>query len=226
MDGFSNEYMQSFSKNRKFGFKRFPKFTKLIDISDDLFKDSFSKTTLYEIRRAKLDAIMCDISNDIETYITFYNKFLVEKNLPGLLTIDELKRYGDAFMIRMATLHAHPLFVFHTYLYDSSIKRVRLLHSVSDIHGQSLTTEQKALLSKANRLLHYEDMLYLKNIGCNTYDFGGYAYNTSDKSLIGINQFKDNFGGVLVEESNYDPYVFYLIKKLIKFWKVLNNHEN
>jgi hypothetical protein len=219
LDGLLNEYMQSFFKHPIFGFKRFPKYTKIIDISSDTFKDSFSKTTLYEIRRATQDAINCSTTYDIDGYIKFYNKFLVEKKLSGLLSFDEVNRYGNAFVVRCANIEEDPLFVYHSYLYDSSIKRVRLLHSVSDIHNNSLTTQQKALLSKANRLLHYEDMIYFKRNGCLTYDFGGYAYETTDKSLLGINSFKDNFGGVLVEESNYYPFIFYLIKKLFKFFK-------
>jgi len=224
-EGIFNEYMQSFYQHKVIGFKRYAKYTKLIDISNDTFNDSFTKTTMYEIRRAKSEPIICQTSNDIKGYINFYNKFLIEKKLPGLLTENELARYGSSLLLRCATIKDQPYFVYHSYLIDSSIKRARLLHSVSDIHNGLLNSEQKAILSKANRLLHYEDMLYLRDIGCKTYDFGGYAYGTADKSLQGINLFKDSFGGLLVEESNYDSYFLYMIKSLVNSIKGLINRN-
>jgi len=218
-DGFLNEYMQASGTQTVFGFKRYPKYTKLIDISDDLFKNAFSKTTLYEIRRANQDNLLFGTSDDVNSFVVYYNKFLDEKKLPGSLSSADVNKYGSAFIIRFAKLPESQLAVYHTYLYDNSTKRVRLLHSVSDIHDQSITPDQKAVLSRANRVLHYEDMLYFKEKGCLTYDFGGYAFNTKDKSLAGINSFKDNFGGVLIEESNYEPYVFYTLKKLLKIFR-------
>ena len=49
------------------------------------------------------------------------------------------------------------------------------------------------------------DMIYFKKEGYAIYDFGGYAYGTNNPDLIGINNFKDQFGGELVEESNFSP---------------------
>ncbi len=218
--GLFDVYLQSFYKNTKIGFKRTPKYTKLIDISSDIFIDSFSRSTQYDIRKAKLENIICETSNDKDSFIAIYNSFLSIRKISGAkISEKELSIYGDAFIIRKAYINANETLVFHSYIYDSNIKRVRLLHSVSNNFDITKMPEDKALIGRANKLLHYNDMLYFKEQGCLTYDFGGYAYNTNNKSLIGINSFKDSFGGLMVEESNYVSYLIYLFKLLTNFTK-------
>jgi lipid II:glycine glycyltransferase (peptidoglycan interpeptide bridge formation enzyme) len=212
--GLFDNYIQSFYKNTKFGFKRSVKFTKLIDLTSQQFTDSFDKKTLYEIRRATLEGIRCKSSVNIKEYISFYNEFINKKNLTSFLSEQELKRYSNAFILRVAYLDGDEILVFHSYLIDMTIKRVRLLNSVSNIHDNTLNPSRKSLIGRANRLLHFEDMLYFKELGFITYDFGGYAYNTKDKSLMGINHFKDSFGGILVEESNYESYLIFAFKAI------------
>jgi len=74
-------------------------------------------------------------------------------------------------------------------------------------------------LTEMSRLLHFEDMIYFREMGFIMYDFGGYAFNTSDKSLKGINNFKDSFGGELVLESNYESITLWMIRNLLKLFR-------
>jgi lipid II:glycine glycyltransferase (peptidoglycan interpeptide bridge formation enzyme) len=214
--GILDEYMHSFCTKPIFGLKRFPKYTKLIDLSDGSFSNDFHKITNQQIRKARTDGIQCRITDNIKEFVYLNNRLIEEKKISGLLSEEELRKYGDAFLLRVAYINENQILVYHSYLYDSSIKRVRCMHSVSRIHDENTTQEEKALTSRANRLLHYEDMLYFREQGCITYDFGGYAYNSADKGLLGINNFKDTFGGVLVEESIYIPYIIYIIKNIRK----------
>jgi hypothetical protein len=211
--GLFDEYLQSFSVTSKMGFKRFPKYTKVIDLTNESFADSFSKTTQYEIRRAKSDGIICETTYNIKEFVEFHNKFVEKKKVTDFISVKELEKFGESLFIRVAGKEGL-VFVYHSYLYDWTIRRARLLHSVSNIYDASLTPENKALSGRANRLLMYDDMLYFKEMGCLKYDLGGYAYNTNDKSLVGINSFKDSFGGSLVEESNYIPYFLFMIRRL------------
>lgn len=212
--GLFDVYLQSFYKNVKFGFRRTPKYTKIIDLSNDIFIDSFSRSTNYDIRKAKIENIICETTYDKVAFLAIYNSFLSIRKIYGTITDEELINYGEALIIRKAFINANETLVFHSYIYDSNIKRVRLLHSVSNTFDITKIPEDKALIGRANKLLHYDDMLYFKERGCLTYDFGGYAYNTDNKSLIGINSFKDSFGGIMVEESNYVSYLIYLFKLL------------
>lgn len=49
------------------------------------------------------------------------------------------------------------------------------------------------MIARVNRALHYEDMIFFKNLGFKCYDFGGIAYQTKDKDKSGINAFKMAF---------------------------------
>jgi hypothetical protein len=102
--------------------------------------------------------------------------------------------------------------VCHSYLIDSELKIVRLLHSASMIHDLE-DKSFKGFVGRANRYLHYQDMVNFKEKGFLKYDFGGYALGTENVALQGINKFKDGFGGYLVEQSNYTPMLIKMISK-------------
>jgi lipid II:glycine glycyltransferase (peptidoglycan interpeptide bridge formation enzyme) len=46
-------------------------------------------------------------------------------------------------------------------------------------------------------------MLYLREVGIGTYDFGGVAVGAEVPALKGINDFKIGFGGTLVREDHW-----------------------
>jgi hypothetical protein len=212
--GLFDVYIQSSYKKSKFGYRRIPKYSKLIDLSVSDFENSFNKENHYQIRKGKSDNIICRTTSDIKEFVSYHNDFINKKNLQGTISEKELEIYGDALVIRTAFLNDGQYLVFHSYLLDRSIKKVRLLHSVSNLHDDALTATQKQLIGRANRLLHYNDMHYFKEMGVLFYDFGGYAFQTHDKSLIGINNFKDSFGGTMVEESNYESCLIFAAREL------------
>jgi len=212
-NGLFNYYLQSFCTEKSIGFKRFQKYTKLIHIADERFTESFNKNTRWGIRKAIKSSIICETTHHFPSFIATYNTFHQQKKLEGALTEKKLIKYGNALIIRKAYKKNSPIVVYHSYLLDRSIQRVRALHSVSNIWDPKLTGEERSLIGCANRYLHYQDMLFFREQGFVTYDFGGYAYQTTDESLLGINNFKDSFGGILVEESNYESYPVYLIKE-------------
>lgn len=215
--GLFDNYMQSFCLNKIFGFKRTPKYTKLIDLSDNRFMEEFSKNTRYDIRRAESEGITCKTITDISACVHFINEFLRNKNLGVTISEKSLSVYGDALIIRAAYTSEGKELVYHTLLCDTSLKRVRGLHSASIIHNKSLTPYEKAVAGRANRYLDYDNFLYFKDKGYHFFDLGGYAHNSENESLQGINRFKDGFGGILVEESNYESLPVYYAKILKQF---------
>ncbi len=221
--GIFSSYTQSLSKETKLGFKRHPKFTKVIDLESSLFLSKFDKSTAYEIRRSKSEGVQCVTSRNLIDFVSFYNSFLQNKKMEGSISIEEIEKYGDNFILRIAYL-GNTIIVYHSYLLDKSIGRVRLLHSVSNIHDYNISSLEKAQIGRANRLLHFEDMIFFKEHGFLAYDFGGYAINTKNKALEGINKFKDGFGGTLIEESNYEAYLIYLGKRLKQISYILINY--
>lgn len=223
--GLFDSYMQSFCKEARFGFKRIPKYTKIIDISTDLFTEGFCKSCMKKIKKAQDEGIFCETTSDIKGFISLFNDFVKRKNLFNIINENELENFGDALVIRTARLRNGTNIVYHSYLLDRSIQRARGLYSVSVIHDDQISPADRALTGFANRCLHYEDMLYFRNQGFITYDMGGYAFDTKDKSLQGINEFKDSFGGELIEESNYESYIIYMLREIKnRLMHKKNNH--
>ena len=54
-------------------------------------------------------------------------------------------------------------------------------------------------IGRANRLLHWQDMLHFKAGGISVYDFGGWYAGDSDLERLRINKFKEEFGGQIVK---------------------------
>lgn len=113
-----------------------------------------------------------------------------------------LNYYKSNILFTMARHEGNPI-VMHSYLIDNEDRgRVRLLHSAS--HFRSLlSSQERALVGRANRFLHYKDMLYFRNKGFSTYDFGGISIDDNDEEQKKIGAFKRGFGGLIVEESNF-----------------------
>jgi Pyruvate/2-oxoacid:ferredoxin oxidoreductase gamma subunit len=71
-------------------------------------------------------------------------------------------------------------------------------------------------IGRANRFLHFQDMIYFKELGFKIYDLGGYKLNTTRVDLLNVNKFKDGFRGELVEQSHYETYSLVLMKLIHK----------
>ena len=61
-----------------------------------------------------------------------------------------------------------------------------------------------------------KDIFYFKEKGFKIYDFGGFAKDTNDESLKGINNYKLLFGGKVVPCTDYYSYNYWLLKKIAK----------
>ncbi|MBS1586539.1 MAG: peptidoglycan bridge formation glycyltransferase FemA/FemB family protein [Bacteroidetes bacterium] len=201
-------YVQCSSTDDFPGFKRTAKYTKIVDLQqneEDLLK-GFDKNTAYEVRRAAKEGL--DIRTDVteQDFLELYNSFADKKQLGS---VKDISTFRGHLQITGAFFENRTL-VFHSYILDKDKKRVRLLHSASALYDEA-NANLKPLIGRANRYLHFMDMMYFKNEGFTEYDFGGYAKDTENESLKGINKFKDGFGGMLVEESNYESKIASLL---------------
>ena len=194
------------------GFRRFPKFTKLIDLgqSEEQILAGFRKNTRYEVRRADSDKIHWGTVAEPETFLQFYDIFAATKER---LPLDRrlLLAYWPHMRVTQAAI-ADQVLVMHSYLLDPGIGRATLLHSASPFRTTD-DQQERNRVSRANRWLHFSDMTHLKTQGFTVYDFGGYAVHTENPELQHINDFKDSFGGQLVEESTYYSQFLTLFRK-------------
>jgi hypothetical protein len=197
-------YKQSSCAEPVAGYYRSPFFTKTIDLSStfDEIESHFDPKTKYEVRRAIKDGISTHTDGKTDDFIQFYNAFAKTK---GLSSIHEsgLAKYRSDLLITYAVSDAQVV-VMHAYVTDRNAGRTRLLYSASLFRNEQ-DASLKAVIGRANRLLHAADMSFFKTDGFMVYDLGGYTPGTTDAALININQFKDSFGGTLVKETDYQP---------------------
>lgn len=197
-------YKQSTCTQPVAGYYRLPFFTKTIDLRSTLdeIESHFDPKTKYEVRRALKDGVSTHTDGNAGDFIKFYNAFAKTKGL-GLISVSGLAKYQSDLLITYALSNAQVL-VMHAYVTDRNAGRTRLLYSASLFRNEQ-DASVKAAIGRANRLLHAADIRFFKTDGFIVYDLGGYAPGTTNAALININQFKDSFGGNLIEETDYQP---------------------
>ncbi|MBI4843147.1 MAG: hypothetical protein HY809_02330 [Nitrospirae bacterium] len=210
------QYIAAKNIARKFGFKRETVFTKLIDLtaSSEEILSQCGKNNKYKIKRAEKEGIRFEIENDPHAFTNYYRLFAKSKSsVKEILEmgIDYIDLYKGYITITKAAA-GNEVLAMHSYVADREGGRVRLLHAASLFRDED-DSQKRSLIGRANRFLHFQDMLYFKDNGFRIYDMGGYAYNSDNPELQKINEFKDSFGGKLIEESIYVSLPLYLLKK-------------
>ena len=107
-------------------------------------------------------------------------------------------------MCTTKVISGNDILAMHSYLVDSESRQAVLYTSSSAFRTES-DGQKRNFIGRANRWLHYQDILLFKSRGLVflDLDFGGYAKVSPNVELQRINQFKEGFGGTLVEQSNY-----------------------
>jgi hypothetical protein len=170
-----------------------------------------------EIRKAEKSNFIYEVNNiSKEDFIDFYNSFAQTKRL-NLITVRMLEQYELENLIFFTAYDTNlELLVAHAFLVDG--KYARLLHSASQIHRMEYS-ERRKIIGFINKKLHWESIVYFKNKAYQYYDWGGFAKNTENTSLQGINAFKRSFGGSETKVYNYNSILFEIIRIFSKFVK-------
>lgn len=174
---------------------------------------NFSKQIRQQARIAETEGITCTFNNDIETFVEFFNDFAKKKNT-NLVSRRRMEEFGDDIKLCFATFNGE-IVAAHSYLTDKEAGIVRHHHAATKRLEEHV---DKNLSGRANKYLTVKNILYFKEQGYKTFDFGGYAKDTTDESLKGINNYKLLFGGKVVESVNYYSYTYWLFKKLSKLF--------
>jgi hypothetical protein len=187
------------------------KYTLITDLSmpeEELFS-RIHKNTRYEINRARdKDHVECftflepneENRDKLLQYIEFFNVFASSKRRTRIepSEFEEFCRHG-AWCIRCAARDSRPL-VMHGYVVSGGIAR---LHQSASHFRDSDDQESRNLTGRANRFLHWDDMIYFKGRGFSLYDYGGVYAGQADREKLAIAQFKLAFGGVTRREYLY-----------------------
>jgi hypothetical protein len=186
--------------------------TLLIDLSqdDDALQASMSKNMRSQLRKAENDGFLWEPSTDLDEFRTLFNVFAAEKGLK-MLSRGVLEAEQDFLFIAKTSFETKPL-VAHAYLVDKEESRARFLYGATVRLSEGVDAN---LVGRANRWAHWVEMQNFRTQGLKTFDFGGYALNTTDPQKQGINQFKEAFGGSVVEESTFDSLWFAAAKSVL-----------
>lgn len=188
----------------------------LAESADTIFS-KFHTTLKRHIKQVEKDNVTYYFENRFEEFVLFFNEFAKKRNIP-LLNVSRLKEMKDNVAISFAE-YENLKIAAHCYLVDKELGIVSLMHSATVRLDESF---DKNLASRINKLLHFKDMLYFKASGFKIYDFGGFAHNTKDKGLAGINDFKLSFGGEKIQCKSYASYSYYLLKKIASVTGLIN----
>ena len=180
-----------------------PSHTAVVDLTlteEDLLA-AMAKGTRYEIRRARdkdgLDAIAFDRPDAdlVSEFVAYYDEFASTKGLAPIFRprLDAMAKAGILTLTRTPG-DGPEVSVRHAYARSS--RHALLLYSAS-LFRTSDDVADRAAAGRANRFLHWHDMLHFKMSGCTTYDLGGIDVNGRSEETTRIASFKRGFGGFI-----------------------------
>lgn len=159
-----------------------------LSLPEDELRSVLGKTVRNEINRSRREGVGVKTYRSVEVndalldeFDTMYRKMYAEKGIRSTgLNKRELKAYrdNDALLVSAATIDNTPV-VYHSYVFDSI--HSRFLHSCSEF--RSLDNDTRNSIGRANKYLHWNDWLVLKDMGVKEYDWGGIAsYNDAERN--------------------------------------------
>jgi len=175
-----------------------------LSLANDLTVDaqslitSFGSNNRYKINRANSkDALEFDHLPDtravLDEFIAFFDDFARQKRIQVAYRRGLDAACGAGRLTLSAARHNGERIVWHAHIVGRSA--AVLLHSASHFRGKD--SGERALVGRANRWLHWRDMLAFKGMGLTTYDWGGLFADETVPEQATINSFKREFGGRL-----------------------------
>ncbi len=161
----------------------------------------FTSSTRNQVNRARKEEVIFDSwtappAGIIDEFFSFFAEFTRERGLEETAAnANWLRRYAaqqGILLTRASDADRKPL-VWHSYYRNA--EWVRQLQSVS-FFSSSQEKEQRNAVARANRFLHWMDMLECRRLGIAHFDFGGFYSGDSDQKLLRVNAFKQEFGGI------------------------------
>ena len=163
----------------------------------DALLASFGSTNRYKIKRAESkDRLASEIAPAtdaaLDAFCAFFDEFAAQKKLERAYRRG-LKAMRDAgALVLSSARHEGGTLVCHAHVIGRDT--AALLHSASHFRAQD--GAERALVGRANRWLHWRDMLAFREMGLTRYDWGGMFDDESVPAHASVNSFKREFGGV------------------------------
>ena len=188
------------------GWRAYAGATRIINLRRDvavIFGD-VKKKTRYEVNRAETKddiettASIAPADEELSSFVSYYNAFARSKDVPPIRA-QVVRALRDAGMLALTTARGEDGSMLAAHAYVVAGGRARLTHSAS-LFRLEAGAGDRARLGRANRLLHWHDLVHFRESGFEIYDFGGWYQGDKNESLLQINSFKGEFGGDVVSE--------------------------
>jgi Acetyltransferase (GNAT) domain len=176
--------------------------TDLCDDADTIM-GRFGKDCRYKVRRADTkDGLRMEFITEpearLDEFRSFFDAFAAQKSFwpcdhPWLLAACKARQ----LVLTSASRNGEAL-VWHAYLTSGAAAWLQYTGSCF----RDKDSDFRALVGRANRWLHWREMLRFKAMGIRRYDWGGLFEDESVPGNAGINRFKKDFGGQQVR--SYD----------------------
>ena len=180
--------------------------TAVVDLTlpEETLFETIKPKERYKIRRAQKDGFEIMFENNIDNFIEMYEELKRHRDMDDIEK-EELLQFPGHQITKI--MYKGENLVMHFLIPDFESGTVLLLHSVSTRFRKEYSNQ---LAGRANRLLQWHDYLYFKGLGMKEYDYGGYAINSTDEQIKGINDYKLSMGGKIKN--------LYAYMSLIRFW--------
>jgi hypothetical protein len=183
-----------------------PFYTRIVDLtqSPDALLAQMDGFTAADIKKAaKKDQTFCqkiDAKDQIALceFADFYDRFAALKHLdPADRGWLERTAQADSLDIWAADTPAGERQAYHVFYREG--ERVRSLHAAS-FYAHASSKEAQRKIGRANRLLIWESMMHYQAAGLKIFDLGGWYNGSTNSGLLGVNKFKQGFGGKVICE--------------------------
>lgn len=179
----------------------------------EVISANFSKQIRQQVKTAENEGTTCYFHKDIDQFVDFFNDFAFKKDT-YTINRQRIAALGDSIKLSFSVNNGKVLAA-HSYLVDEELGIVRHFHSATKRLDEQY---DRNLIGRANKYLTIKSILHFKEMGFKVFDFGGYAKDTEDESLKGINNYKLLFGGKIVPCKDYYSYSYWLLKKTAKLF--------
>ena len=175
-----------------------------LTVAEDAVAEPFINTCRYQVRRADTkDGLVAEFLAEpaarLDEFCEFFDEFARQKSivLSDRAWLTEAITAGR--LVLTSASSQGTVLVWHAYLLSGDT--ASLVHSAS--YYRDGNPEQRNLVGRANRWLHWRDMLGFRGRGIARYDWGGLFMDESTPDRAGINNFKKSFGGRLERRCDY-----------------------
>ena len=206
------------------GFIGKQKLTAITNLTEDLESlfCNLGRHNRKQIKRAEKDRIHIHVNQYYDEFSRMMVKFQKQKGFGTTLErLTENAKWMKKYCTLFIAEYEREILCGTLYLEDENTIRSWLSGSI-----RLETTNLKAIIGRANRLLHWEALKYAKEKGLSEYDWGGMWSDDEtkqDKRKKTINDFKSSFGGTIVPRYEYQKVYSKRYRMAQALYKMVNH---